>query len=199
MFVVLFGSLWSLIKSFHSSKKETAMSELVVPKISISRALTVANAIADTVIKEFAKGRTGGYLYGLDEAERPLFLQMINHPDEAQVLDYHRNAMEKAHRLHTHWDHLLSRESRNVAANQYAGALKLLNGSSISFSGFPEDVDEAYCGIVAVLSGEASPQYIYQIFQERGGNVVLFENMIDVVTPIWEIVKNDAHTLAVVA
>ncbi len=71
--------------------------------------------------------------------------------DKAQR--YRRNAREKKTRLQEHPDHVASQQSRNEAAEQWTGAIRATSGAIFSFSGQPEEVDEAICLVVAFRLG----------------------------------------------
>lgn len=102
--------------------------------------------------ERFGQGRTGGYLYICDSKGHTVLHVELGHPDPEKKEKYRAFSREKAWRLHKYYEHILSRQSRCEKKEQYGGAIRLPSGHIISFSGFPELIDEAYCaGLVRVM------------------------------------------------
>lgn len=96
----------------------------------------------------------GGYLCIADE-EVPVLIGRIGNPVPEKLGKYLEFSQEKARRLAAHPQHDLSRESRNPDANQWGGAVRA-GGIIYSFSGLPEELDEAYACLVAMEEADLS-------------------------------------------
>ena len=105
--------------------------------------------IAEMSDDEKAKpNRTGGrFTIAISTQERLLIYGPVKlgelTEERDQTVSYF--SMEKAMRLHLHPDHQTSRESRDEAAKQYAGAKRFGDVYILSFSGFSEEDDEKMC------------------------------------------------------
>jgi hypothetical protein len=89
------------------------------------------------------QGREGGYLCVANLDGLPLLVCQLGEVASEKRAGYVRNAMEKAARLAKHPDYRLSRESRDPDQNMYGGAVSVReHGLILSFSGYPEHMDE---------------------------------------------------------
>lgn len=90
--------------------------------------------------------RSGGHLVIMNANDGHTALSVaLGELTVDQTERYRTNAHEKAGRLRAQmltYGHIFSRQSRNPDANQYGGAV-LAGDWILSFSGFPEEVDEA--------------------------------------------------------
>jgi len=92
-----------------------------------------------------ADANTGNVLLSLFSGESPA--------EEASV--YFINAHEKAERVRAQmisYGHIFSRQSRNPDQNQWGGSV-IAGDYILSFSGFPENVDEAMMVVLGIAMG----------------------------------------------
>lgn len=138
------------------------------------------NAIP-TVAKKFGKGSYGGYLYVSDSTNRMLLHLRIGNPILTKDADYLAYSKEKAERLYWQTSDDLSWQSRSPNENQWGGAVRISKKMGfISFSGFPELADEAFCLALAVHTGFMADSTAYALTQ-CNNNSSLTEKMIDLV------------------
>ncbi len=97
-------------------------------------------------------GRSGGYLTILDQQGLVETSQKIGEPNYNKAEKYREFSIEKAQRLFKNIDngHITSFNSRNEKALKFAGAVHMYT-PVISFSGFPELIDEAICWVVKLI------------------------------------------------
>jgi len=121
----------------------------VTPDLSTPAVLdqiaNLASQVGERIAAEFGNGSGGGYLFICDEDGRQLLHKRIASPAPEKRKKYVALSREKAVRLLRHVEHLLSWQSRDPENNKWGGAIRLPSGHIISFSGFPELVDEALC------------------------------------------------------
>lgn len=79
-------------------------------------------------------------------------------------------ANEKVKRLNGRPGDISSWQSRNQEQMQYGGAIRCDDDLVLSFSGFPEEVDEAICLIAAKMLDLIDDDRIAQITQVHGSN-----------------------------
>ena len=120
----------------------------VTPK-SLDVFALMAEGTVQAVAEKFGEGSNGGYLFFCDSAGRQLLHKRLGDPNLEKQAKYHQFSQEKAERLLLNPDHLLSWQSRDLDDNRYGGAVRLSSGHVISFSGFPESVDEVFCISIA--------------------------------------------------
>jgi len=135
------------------------------PKKVLSIAKSATKAVG-SVAEEFGDGRLGGYLY-LSDAKNQMILHLkVGEPDADKTSKYLEYSQEKATRLVGFGSDDLSWQSRCPEANRWGGAIRLSNKLGfISFSGFPELVDEAFCLALAVNAGIMSVDTAYALTQ----------------------------------
>lgn len=109
--------------------------------------------LAPIVAEKYGDGRKGGYIYIADQYGNQLLHKKLGDPDLAKMAKYRSFSREKAERLFENTEHQLSWQSRDPDANKWGGAVRLPNGVIVSFSGFPELVDEAFCAAYSVVVG----------------------------------------------
>ncbi len=147
-----------------------------------SRAIVVGPRIAEKI----GDGRTGGYLYISDSQNRMLVHIRIGAPDDSKLQKYIDFSREKATRLCVLSEHHLSWQSRNPKLNKWGGAVRLLGGAGfISFSGFPEQVDEALC--LTLACGVQKNIIIYNRYHamsDISNNTSLFIEMYAIVSAV---------------
>lgn len=112
--------------------------------------LTAAEKTIAPVAEVYGEGDPGGYIYICNPNGNMVAHVMIGTPPSEKAGEYEKLSKEKARRLRSYVDHTLSWESRDTKANQYGGAIRLPNKFIISFSGFPEMIDQAFCLALAV-------------------------------------------------
>ena len=115
--------------------------------LAILTALALRTAPA--VAERFGDGRTGGFLYLCEPDGRMVCHLRLGIPDPNKWDKYVAFSAEKAQRLGENPNHLLSWQSRNPEENKWGGAILLPDKRRLSFSGFPEKTDEAYCASLA--------------------------------------------------
>ena len=108
-----------------------------------------------SALGERADGRTGGFLcVRCDDREQPFLIAQIGYVAREKADRYFRLCQEKAVRLAQHPDHRLSWQSRDPSVEQYGGAVRFINRIDsacsfiFSFSGLPEDGDEASMALI---------------------------------------------------
>lgn len=100
------------------------------------------------------KRRRGGYVCILDADGDQKLLKLVGEPDPQRKNVFRNNALNKCQgmfdrRADTTCVSSWCFRDHQAEPPQYGGGIKLNNGSFMSFSGFPEDVDEAVCLFVA--------------------------------------------------
>ena len=131
------------------------MNKKITPK-GIATLETAAREAVVAVAEKFGEGRRGGgYIYICDSLGRKWLHVKIGYPDPEKEEKYKEFSQEKAERLLANPEHKLSWQSRNPEDNKWGGAVRLgvVGGFIISFSGFPEAVDEAFCISIAQSIG----------------------------------------------
>jgi hypothetical protein len=123
----------------------------------------IDHIIDELIIKhpELMKGRKhkGGYfaIAGTAKVLVPTVMPVGIFPAEKGMF-YYMYVLEKMTRLFFHPGHLLSRESRDLQNKMYCGAVRV-TGYIISFSGLPEDADEAVMVEFAYRYGLITDEY----------------------------------------
>jgi len=134
-------------------------------------------------------GRAGGYLVVADKKGLPVFLDRIGEIPEEKLNQYYTNALEKALRLsyaQFFAGHSLSRDSRDENRQRWIGAVA---GTSWlwSFSGFPEDCDEAFTTALALSYGDITYYQACQRLRATG---------FEIINPHFKKVDGLLHSLA---
>lgn len=121
--------------------------------------------------------RQGGFFCVLDDSgERKLFLA-AGHPDPQKLNGYRMNAHNKCLGMLERANDgncVSSWYFRDHGAHppQYGGGIKLSGGAFMSFSGFPELVDEAFCIHVARRFGLIDEMREHDIVQTSGNTLM---------------------------
>ena len=96
------------------------------------------------------EGRTGGYFCMANHVGTPLLIFWFGEMPREKARKYFHLCQEKAARLALHYEHCLSFESRDPGLDRWGGAVRTRNGI-LSFSGFPEDLDEAAMLVLSLV------------------------------------------------
>ncbi len=156
------------------------MTELSSKKILLIVKLAIKTA--PSVAEEFGDGYSGGYLYVGDQTAKMLVHMQLGSPAQNKADLYLEYSQEKATRLAGFKSDDLSWQSRCPKVNRWGGAVRLSKKQGfLSFSGFPELVDEAFCLALAVNAGLMSADTAYALTQVNS-NSGLTEKMIALVT-----------------
>lgn len=107
-------------------------------------AVRIEMAFKDHSPTDILGGRRGGYLCVAEgDTGNPHFTVLVGGSVSQEKLPkYYRLAHEKAVRLARNPKHISSFQSRD-GKERFGGAVRTLNGWILSFSGFPELIDEA--------------------------------------------------------
>lgn len=106
---------------------------------------TIVERACHIINKKDGPKRTGGHLCVMEPYGPPILLMPVGRVDDENAEKYYEFCQEKAARLWFHPRHVFSRQSRNEAKQQYAGAIRVRCGEMkliLSFSGLPEEWDE---------------------------------------------------------
>jgi hypothetical protein len=142
----------------------------VFPEFVIERARIILPWMLERVDDPL---KSGGclVLYVPNPSKTPLLTCFLgNIVEESKRPRYFQFALEKAVRLaHEHPDHATSWESRNPEQMRFGGAIvtSTEHPYSLSFSGFPEDADEAFVIAVALYAGLLTEDYAHGIADRR--------------------------------
>lgn len=121
----------------------------------------------------------GGYLCIADETGLPMLIIKIGEDCPEKDSDRLVFCQEKARRLAAHPEHRLSWESRDPDKQMYGGAVRgSVKKLIVSFSGFPERVDELYALAVLFILSDASlnsPKWLARQGNEYAGTAVRFD------------------------
>ena len=118
----------------------------------LSRIIVETVSICNYIIKN-EEGQEGGVLCVANpECGSPILMCFYGETSRSELGTYIALAREKALRLASHPGDWSSWQSRNLNANQYAGALKV-GKFILSFSGFKEEQDEAAMLVLAMNVG----------------------------------------------
>lgn len=100
------------------------------------------------VLKE--KGKRGGFLcVAKDGVGVHIVGAQIGGCVQEKLGTYAQYCMEKATRLLRHPKHWMSRQSEDESRNMFRGAIRTPDGTILSFSGLPGDLDELFMLVLA--------------------------------------------------
>lgn len=156
------------------------MNPLVARQREILQAVHEAVDRVWKVIRD--EGRTGGYFCMMCRRPpntTPEFIMRVGTiPKEEKAGKYFRLAQEKAARLRDHLGegHVSSWQSRNPDKDEWGGAIATRN-FIFSFSGFPEEADEAIMLLAAISVLELSPEDADEIARVSANNI--FRRFVD--------------------
>ncbi|GEM_PF-1678999 len=112
--------------------------------------LAIVDSVAGQGSRLFCPDRTGGYFcVAYAYSGLPILIAEIGNPPADKVERYLTFAQEKAKRLAENPDHKSSWQSRDETKDQWGGAIRA-GRYILSFSGFPELVDEAVMLLTAL-------------------------------------------------
>jgi len=156
------------------------MAKLPPKKVLLVAKLAI-NAVSSAA-EEFGDNSGGGYLYISDSAGQMVLHLKVGTPTKEKADLYLEYSQEKAARLVGFKSDDLSWQSRCPKEGRWGGAVRLSNKLGfLSFSGFPELADEAFCLALAVNAGLISANTAY-VLTQCNSNSDLTEKMIALIT-----------------
>lgn len=107
-----------------------------------------------SVTQEFGRdGDLGGYIFIQDTDSDYHGHHSVGTPDPDRKEKFIFFSKEKAERLTSNPDHRFSTETKDDKKEQYSGAVRDLFGKTFSFSGLPQNTDEALVLAAMVHAG----------------------------------------------
>lgn len=153
----------------------------VTPEL-LDNVARIAHNLTPIIAETWGDGRKGGYIFICDDTGTQLLHKKLGEPELSKKEKYRSFSREKAERLIRNPDHVLSWESREPEQNQYGGAIRLESGLIISFSGFPELVDEAFCAVIGFWMTFESQDSLAEKLR-KSDNSKLFADILDISRP----------------
>lgn len=130
-----------------ANMKETNAPDISPQVLYIFRKL--ANKVVPFVAEQCTDGKKGGYIFLCAPSGMRFIHDKFGNPDPEKVDKCREFSRESAERLISNPEHHLSWQSRDPEHDKWGGAVRLLGGHILSFSGFPELTDEALCMSIA--------------------------------------------------
>lgn len=122
------------------------------------------------------KDRKGGYLCVAEPDGKIVLVILIGEvPDLETANRFKTFCQEKATRLAQNLEHISSWQTRDEGKKQYGGAVRTGKGYIYSFSGFTEEVDEAFSARVAFQNWDDMSMEHRTKIAEISGNRYLIE------------------------